>query len=257
MKDKLRDFQEFIDYKFQNEALLAQALTTPQLGNELGTANYEFFETLGDAVIKVIFILKLYRKGITDPGKITKIKASLESDKTLKKVANIMNLQEYIFKTDTQRIKGTRILADMKITKTLRRIFQFLKENAWIITLIPVVTSFYIPQISQYVYAIDQSIFRSYGYQNMRVLEDSLRAGYQRAHVFFNEEVERFAVFFHIGGWGRPLWLYLLELFAPYTIGGCFLTGGMWVIRKWWIQRKKRQPIPYIAAYRSRSIQTA
>ena len=113
MKDKLRDFQEFIDYKFQNEALLAQALTTPQLGNELGTANYEFFETLGDAVIKVIFILKLYRKGITDPGKITKIKASLEIDKTLKKVANIMNLQEYIFKTDTQRIKGTRILADI------------------------------------------------------------------------------------------------------------------------------------------------
>ena len=113
MKDKLRDFQEFIDYKFQNEALLAQALTTPQLGNEIGKPNYEFFETLGDAAIKIIFILKLYRKGIKDPGKITKIKASLESDKSLKKVANMMNLHEYIFKNEKQRVKGTRILADI------------------------------------------------------------------------------------------------------------------------------------------------
>ncbi|MFX1317467.1 MAG: ribonuclease III domain-containing protein, partial [Promethearchaeota archaeon] len=74
--------------------------------------NYEFFETLGDAVIKIIFILKLYRRGIKDPGKITKVKASFESDKTLKKVANKMNLHEYILKSDKQRVKGTRILAD-------------------------------------------------------------------------------------------------------------------------------------------------
>ncbi|MFX1574562.1 MAG: ribonuclease III domain-containing protein [Promethearchaeota archaeon] len=113
IKDKLRDFQEFIDYNFQNEALLAQALTTPQLGNEIGTPNYEFLETLGDAVIKIIFILKLYRKGIKDPGIITKIKASLESDKNLQKVAQKMNLHEYIFKADKQRVKGTRILADI------------------------------------------------------------------------------------------------------------------------------------------------
>ncbi len=113
MKNKLRDFQEFIDHKFQNETLLTQALTTPQFGNEICKPNYEFLETLGDAVIKIIFILKLYRKGIKDPGKITKIKASLESDKTLKKVAKIMNLHEYIFKADKQRVKGTRILADI------------------------------------------------------------------------------------------------------------------------------------------------
>ena len=113
MKDKLRHFQEFIDYKFKKEELLAQALTTPQLGNEIGKPNYEFLETLGDAVIKIIFILKLYRRGIKDPGNITKIKAFLESDKTLKKVAKIMNLHEFIFKADKQRVKGTRILADI------------------------------------------------------------------------------------------------------------------------------------------------
>jgi len=113
MKEKLRKFQEFIDYKFNHEQLLAEALTTPRLGNELGKPDYEFLETLGDAVIKIVFILKLYHQGIKDPGNITKIKASLESDKALRRVANRMNLQEFIFKTEKQPVKGTRILADV------------------------------------------------------------------------------------------------------------------------------------------------
>ena len=113
MKEKLRKFQEFIDYKFNHEQLLAEALTTPRLGNELGKPDYEFLETLGDAVIKIVFILKLYHQGIKDPGNITKIKASLESDKALRRVADRMNLQEFIFKTEKQPVKGTRILADV------------------------------------------------------------------------------------------------------------------------------------------------
>jgi ribonuclease-3 len=113
MKEKVRKFQEFIGYNFNNEQLIAEALTTPRLGNELGKPDYQFLETLGDAVIKIIFILKLYHQGIKDPGKITKIKASLESDKTLRSVANRMNLKEFIFKTEKQPVKGTRILADV------------------------------------------------------------------------------------------------------------------------------------------------
>ena len=113
LKEGVKKFQEFIGYKFTNEQLLEEALTTPKLGNELGKPDYEFLETLGDAVIKIIFILKLYHQGIKDPGDITKIKASLESDKALRKVANRMNLQEFIFKTESQTVKGTRILADV------------------------------------------------------------------------------------------------------------------------------------------------
>ena len=113
MKQKVRKFQDFIGYSFKDEDLLTQSLTTPRLGNEMGTPNYEFLETLGDAVIKIIFILKLYNFGIRDPGEITKIKASLESDKALRNVANKMNLQDFIFKTEKQKLKGTRILADV------------------------------------------------------------------------------------------------------------------------------------------------
>jgi ribonuclease-3 len=112
-EEKLREFQDFIGYQFENEEYLAQALTTPRLANETGMVSYEYLETLGDAVIKLIFILKLYKKGLNEPGRITKVKASLESDDTFKKVANIMNLQSYIFKSGNQQIQGTRILADV------------------------------------------------------------------------------------------------------------------------------------------------
>lgn len=112
-KEKTSEFQEFIGYEFNNIELLIQALTTPSLGKEIGRPHYEFLETLGDAVIKLIFILKLYRKGIKEPGDITKIKSSLESDKALGRIANKIQLDKYIFKTKKQRIKGTRILADI------------------------------------------------------------------------------------------------------------------------------------------------
>ncbi len=110
---KLRKFQELIDYNFNKEELLIQALTTPQLGNLIGKPSYDFLETLGDAVIKLLFILKLYQMDIKNSGEITKIKANLESDKTLKRVAKQIKLEDYIFKTENQRIKNTRILADV------------------------------------------------------------------------------------------------------------------------------------------------
>ena len=113
LNEKLRSFQEFIDYKFENEDLLSQSLTTPRLGNEIGKPSYEFLETLGDAVIKIIFILKLYKIGIKNPGEITKVKANLESDNVLNKVANKISLEEYILKSENEKVKGTRILADI------------------------------------------------------------------------------------------------------------------------------------------------
>ena len=111
--EKLRDFQDFINYKFKNEDFLLQSLTTPRLAHETGEISYEFLETLGDAVLKVIFIIKLNQKGLREPGEITKMKASLESDDNLKKVANRINLKKFIFKSGNQQIKGTRILADV------------------------------------------------------------------------------------------------------------------------------------------------
>ncbi|HEC37620.1 MAG TPA: hypothetical protein ENI29_05245 [bacterium] len=111
--EKLREFQEFINYKFRDKELLTQSLTTPQLGKELDIPSYDFLETLGDAVIKTLLILKLYQIGITDSGEITKFKAELESDNTLKNVAEKNGFEAYVFKAEKQKIKDTRILADV------------------------------------------------------------------------------------------------------------------------------------------------
>lgn len=114
--EKLKELQEYIDYRFNNINYLIEALTTPQLAHELQTNDYDFLETLGDAVLKTIFIVKLFDngKGIRDPGRITKIKQRLENDETLKTIAKKkLNLSRYVLKAQKQEIKGTKILADV------------------------------------------------------------------------------------------------------------------------------------------------
>ncbi|MFX0073014.1 MAG: ribonuclease III domain-containing protein [Candidatus Hermodarchaeota archaeon] len=111
-EQKLGQFQKFIDYRFKDINLLKQSLTTPKLGNELGVPHYEVLETLGDAVIKLIFSLKLYRKGKNDPGELTKMKQCLENNQTFSTIALKMDLNNYIFTSKKQQILGTKTLAD-------------------------------------------------------------------------------------------------------------------------------------------------
>jgi len=113
IKRKLNEFQKFIDYNFIEPKTLFQALTTPQFGNENNFPNYEILETLGDAVIKLIFSLKIYNKGEDDPGILTKTKQCLENNRTFSKIASIMNLEHFIFTSDNQNIKDTSIPADV------------------------------------------------------------------------------------------------------------------------------------------------
>ncbi|MGB5909855.1 MAG: ribonuclease III domain-containing protein [Promethearchaeia archaeon] len=110
---KLIEFQKLIDYKFNNSEILLQALTTPQFGNENDLPHYEILETLGDAIIKLIFSLKIYNEGEDDPGKLTKTKQCLENNRTFSKIASNMELNTYIFSSKKQSIKGTSILADV------------------------------------------------------------------------------------------------------------------------------------------------
>ena len=112
-EDKLNRFQALISYQFKNPKILLQALTTPQYGNENKLPHYEILETLGDAVIKLIFSLKLYNKGEDDPGNLTKTKQRLEDNRTFLKVANKMELWRYIFVSSKQKIEGTSILAEV------------------------------------------------------------------------------------------------------------------------------------------------
>jgi len=113
IKEKLNRFEDFICYRFNNPKILYQALTTPQYGNENNLPHYEILETLGDAVIKLIFILKLYNEGEENPGTVTKIKQQLEDNQTFLKIAYEMNLSRYIIASNNQNIEGTSILAEI------------------------------------------------------------------------------------------------------------------------------------------------
>ncbi|MFX1257837.1 MAG: ribonuclease III domain-containing protein [Promethearchaeota archaeon] len=114
VKKKLEEFQQFINYKFKNEDLLRQALTTPRLGNESGKSHYEILETLGDPVLKLILSLKIYNEREKDPGGLTKKKQMIENDNTLNEIGDkYFNLKKYIIKSIDQKIEGTTILADI------------------------------------------------------------------------------------------------------------------------------------------------
>jgi ribonuclease-3 len=111
---KLSEFQKYIHYTFNDLSLLRQALTTPQLGNELNIAHYEILETIGDAVIKLILSTKLYKEfGVETPGNLTKIKQCLESNQSFKRIAIKMKLWDYIFASSKQNVKDSSIVSDV------------------------------------------------------------------------------------------------------------------------------------------------
>jgi ribonuclease-3 len=112
-EEKLNKFQDLLNYRFNNPKILLQALTTPRYGNENNLPHYEILENLGDAVIKLIFSVRLYNEGEQDPGNLTKTKQRLEDNQTLLRVANEMELSKFIFASDKQKIEGTSILPDV------------------------------------------------------------------------------------------------------------------------------------------------
>jgi ribonuclease-3 len=111
--ERLKRFQKYIDYEFNEPELLYQALVTPHYGNEKGIPHYEILETLGDAVIKLIFCLKIYSLGEDDPGVLTQIKQRLEDNFTFIRIGNEMGLAKFIFRSIKQKIKDTIIMADV------------------------------------------------------------------------------------------------------------------------------------------------
>ena len=110
---KLREFQDFINYDFNNPKLLAQALTTPEYGKLNNQPNYEILETLGDIVAKLCLSLQLYENGIEDPGKLTQIKQVLESNRTYADIAKRMKIWKYVFYSNISNIEESSILAEI------------------------------------------------------------------------------------------------------------------------------------------------
>lgn len=92
--------EERIGYRFQNQALLKQALTHSSYANERQirkTGNYERLEFLGDAVLELVSSEFLFRQHPHMPeGDLTKLRASMVCEPALAFCARDIQLEEFM-----------------------------------------------------------------------------------------------------------------------------------------------------------------
>ena len=113
--EKLIEFQNSINYKFENECLLKQALCTAQYGNQNNQGKHcKEFSTIGDIILKLVLALKLYDDGIRTPGGITLSKQIIESNEMFGIIAEKeFNLSKYIFSVEGENLLNSKIMPDV------------------------------------------------------------------------------------------------------------------------------------------------
>ncbi|MCD8300261.1 MAG: ribonuclease III [Clostridiales bacterium] len=100
MGEKLREFQDVIEYQFHNQALLKQALTHSSYANEHHmdrVCNNERLEFLGDAVLEIISSEFLYNEHPDwNEGEMTRMRASIVCEQTLAFCTRAIDLGTYV-----------------------------------------------------------------------------------------------------------------------------------------------------------------
>ncbi len=95
----MEKFQNNLGYKFNNIALLENALTHSSYANEMHTSfgSNERLEFLGDAILSVIVAEYIYKNYSKLPeGELTKLRASLVCEKSLCSYAKELELGEFL-----------------------------------------------------------------------------------------------------------------------------------------------------------------
>lgn len=118
MEQDYTSLEKKLGYKFKKKNILKNALTHSSFSNErTGAINYERLEFLGDSVLGFVvsdYIFK-EKKDIAE-GELTKIRANLVCESTLKLVADELDLGEYLRLGAGERKNGgekkASILAD-------------------------------------------------------------------------------------------------------------------------------------------------
>lgn len=109
---RLKDLEERIGYRFQNRALLKQALTHSSFTNEQKinkTKNYERLEFLGDAVLELVSSEFLYRTHPDVPeGELTKQRAAMVCEPSLAFCAKDLELGQFMLLGKGEEATGGR-----------------------------------------------------------------------------------------------------------------------------------------------------
>ncbi len=100
MQNNIIDYQkveDIIGYVFQDKSLLEAAFTHPSYANEHSSQSYERLEFLGDAVAKCIIADELFaRFPRLSEGKLTRMKANIESNTNFSKFFMPTGLSDYV-----------------------------------------------------------------------------------------------------------------------------------------------------------------
>ncbi|MEW6408791.1 MAG: ribonuclease III [Nitrospirota bacterium] len=113
----ISSLQENINYTFNNENLLIQAITHKSYANEKGVPDNERLEFLGDSVLNFIvsdYLIKKFPE--YTEGNLSKLKAYIVNENTLYRIAEELHLGDYLLLGKGEEITGgrrkTSILAD-------------------------------------------------------------------------------------------------------------------------------------------------
>ena len=134
----MKDLMSTLGYKFQNLALLRTALTHKSFSSE----HNERLEFLGDALLNLFVTEYLYdRFDSLDEGKLTQFKATIVSRENLTKIAQSIELSNFIRTGKGEGLEGNSIpgnavealigavFLDSNHSKTNRFLNKLLKEN--------------------------------------------------------------------------------------------------------------------------------
>jgi len=106
MIKELKDLEDTLNYTFKNKKLLIEALTHKSYKQPYDNERLEF---LGDAVLDLIVGEYLFLKfAKSDEGKLSKIRASLVNETGFCKLANFINLGDFIFLSNAEENNGGR-----------------------------------------------------------------------------------------------------------------------------------------------------
>lgn len=96
--ESLNSVEKILGYKFKSKKLLQTALTHSSYSNEHKVESNEKLEFLGDAVIEFIITEILYKEFDGKEGELSKIRASVVSEKPLAEAVTKFGLDKFLVK---------------------------------------------------------------------------------------------------------------------------------------------------------------
>lgn len=149
----IKELQEYIDYKFEDESILEQALTHSSYANDFGVESYERLEFLGDAVIEIIVSEYIYRYYYFGSGQSSKLRASLVSTEYLSQVAEDLNLDGLVRKS-----KGLQKLSKKNTADLFESLIGAIYLDGGMLSAEKVVQRFVIIDITNVDYVLNNNI---------------------------------------------------------------------------------------------------